>query len=314
MSSSTMRTAVLQATAIFTISMMLNYHLSENVFDHILENEGFLNMTNALNRSIPLPSARNTTVRQNLATGAATNTSLSLNHTAGQFNRTEMNDIFSTTKTSPKYFYSRRLPREVVIFLVISALQYWWFIWLARVLPARSRYREVANQQNDEVEENEDREEEVVKRWISQGRVQRASLNWCNTFFKWMLEMTVGRLWYRTVEHVVRMLLKLHSPKSLLEGLSKHLSYNFISSYLSIAPLANLIAFIVVPAHRQIVFIAGAELVTSIFLTTVVRAFSVWLIKTDFMQMMMRNITDNAIEIHSRQERMAAFEKFENEL
>jgi hypothetical protein len=51
------------------------------------------------------------------------------------------------------------------------------------------------------------------------GKVQRASLSWCNTFLKWILEMTVGRLWFHTVEHVVRELIKLSSPSTMLAGL-----------------------------------------------------------------------------------------------
>lgn len=237
MPSSTMRTAVFQATALFILSMICSHHLSENMFDQVLENERFLNMTNALNRSASLDSTNNTPGGLTLGAGDTTNKTLSFNHTIdhnngtginGTFsallsNGTLINGTFSATNGSPgsaesaESFYGRRLPREVVIFMVISALQYWWFIWLERTLPARPRHREY--QREEKVEESEDREEEVVKKWIAQGRVHRASLNWCNTLLKWLLELTVGRLWYHTVEHVLRVLLKFQSPKTVLEDL-----------------------------------------------------------------------------------------------
>lgn len=219
MSSSTMRTAVLQATAIFTFSTILSYHLSENMFDQVLKNEAFLNMTNALNMSIPFASTNNTPGRLTLDAGDSTNGTLSLNDTTGLNNKTAINGTLSATKNPVESFYGRRFPREVVICLVISALQYWWLIWLERMLPARPRYRHVSYQREEKVEESEDREEEVVKKWIAQGRVHRASLNWCNTFLKWLLDLTVGKLWYHTVAHVIRVLLKFQSPKSVLEGL-----------------------------------------------------------------------------------------------
>jgi hypothetical protein len=105
--------------------------------------------------------------------------------------------------------------------LILSALQYWWLIWLERMLPARPRYRDVPYQRNEKVEENEDREEEVVKRWIAQGRVRRASLNWCNTFLKWMLQVTVGKFWYHTLGYILVKFLRLDPPRKVLESLKK---------------------------------------------------------------------------------------------
>jgi hypothetical protein len=40
------------------------------------------------------------------------------------------------------------------------------------------------------------------------------------------VEMTVGRLWYHTVEHGIRVILKPEDPKSPISGL-KHVSYYF---------------------------------------------------------------------------------------
>jgi hypothetical protein len=44
---------------------------------------------------------------------------------------------------------------------------------------------------------------------------------------------------------------------------------------------------------------AGAELVSSVFFTTLIRIFAVWLVKTDLAQAFMRNVTSNALEGNS---------------
>jgi hypothetical protein len=73
------------------------------------------------------------------------------------------------------------------------------------------------------------------------------------------------------------------------------LTYKFVRDwFLSPYSLADLIGFIVVPAHQRVVFLAGVELVATTFLFTVVRVFATWAVKTDFAQTMMRNITENA--------------------
>ena len=210
MPSLTMRTTVLQATTISIICTIFNHHLGDKMFDPLWENEAFVNMTNALNSSQPLNSTRGTPGRLTLDAGNTT----SLN------NGTAINGTLSAIKSPPESFYGRTLPRDAVIILLLSALQYWWFIWLEKMLPARPRYRDAPYRRKEKVEESEDREEEIVEKWIAQGRIRRASLNWCNTFLKWLLELTVGRLWYYVVGHMIEALLKLESPKKVLKGLT----------------------------------------------------------------------------------------------
>ena len=177
-------------------------------------------MTNTLSKaSMAIDSTDRTPGRLSPDPGDTMNRTLSLNHTNGLDNGTAINGTLNANKTPAESFYGRTLPREVVTYLVIYALQYRWFIWLERLLPARPRYRNVPYEREEKVEESEDREEEVVKKWVAQGRVHRASLNWCNTFLKWLLELTVGRLWCLTVEYVIRVLLKFESPKVVLKGL-----------------------------------------------------------------------------------------------
>ncbi|KAF2033122.1 hypothetical protein EK21DRAFT_59322 [Setomelanomma holmii] len=272
MSSATMRTAVLQATIIFTISQILGHHLSENMFDEVWKDEVFLNMTSVLNQTTPYASANSTSRRLTIESGTTTNTT-SLNRALTINNATSINATTTNTSSSSQSIYSWKLPREVAIMVVISALQYYWFIWLEKMLPARPRRKDVPYQRHEKIEESEGREEEIVKRWIAQGRVKRASLNWCNTFLKWVVELTIGRLWYHA-----------------------HLFFNFTGTYFSTTPLAMLVAFIIIPAHKQIVFMESAQLVETVFFVTLVRLFAVWVVKTSFVQDMMRNVTSSALD------------------
>lgn len=219
MPSSTMRTAVLQATALYALTMVLSHHLSGNMFEQVMENEGFQNMTNAWNKTMTLAATTNNTLEKQLTLDAGDTRNITLSINNNNINGTTANSTLSTTETPPESFYGRWLPREIVVFALISVLQYWWLIWLERILPARPRRKTVPHQQHEKVAESEDREEEVVKKWIAQGRVRRASLNWCNTFLKWVLEFSVGKLWYHTVEHVFRVLLKFQAPSTILQGL-----------------------------------------------------------------------------------------------
>jgi hypothetical protein len=94
--------------------------------------------------------------------------------------------------------------------------------------------------------------------------------------------------------------------------LQKHLTYSFIYDwFLSPFALADLIAFIIVPGHQRVVFLAGVESVAMTFLFTLVRVFATWAVKTDFAQTMMRNITENA---GNPRYNMANFPKFNDEL
>jgi hypothetical protein len=285
MFSPTLRTAVLHATALYTISMVLFYNLSRSMFAEVFENEGYKNYSQAINGSA-----------MRFVKGNGTRSRLLLQPT-------------NTTLVLPadKPFYLVVLPQEVAVFFLLAPLQYWWYMALERILPARSRDRS-STADLTEKEGSEDREEEVVKKWIAQGRVRRASLNWCNTFLKWVLEMSVGRLVYHTLEHFMRELLRLTSPKSLLVDLKRvrsilpcrltpfdknqHLAYNAISTVLSTDPFATLMSFIFVPAHKRIVFLAGADLAMSIFLNTVVRAFAAWVVKTETAQITLRDLTE----------------------
>jgi hypothetical protein len=84
----------------------------------------------------------------------------------------------------------------------------------------------------------------------------------------------------------------------------QHLIFNFVAAYLSTTPLAVLMSFVLVPAHKRIVFVTGAELVWELFYGILVRTFAVRMIKTDFAQRYMRNVTELAQNIETGKEDM----------
>jgi hypothetical protein len=206
MLSPTMRTTVLHATTLFTISIMLNHHLGKNMFDQVLEDEGWLNMTSAYNKSAYASTSGTPHGLLPIDAGKPANQTLPSAYGSNGTARKGTLDAYEES------FYCGTLPRKVVIFVVVTAIQYWWFLALEKMLPARPSRFQDAVQSEKVLEGGGDREEEVVKRWIAKGRVRRTSLNWCNTFLKWLLDMTVGTLWYHTVEHfVMKVVLKLQS-------------------------------------------------------------------------------------------------------
>ena len=57
--------------------------------------------------------------------------------------------------------------------------------------------------------------------------------------------------------------------------------------------MADLIAFAIVPASRQVVFVAGAHVLFEIFFIVVIRVVTNWVVQTNFVQGGLQNITDD---------------------
>lgn len=219
-------TTVLQATAIYTASILLTHHASKTLFSDVLTNPGVAKFAATVMNDTSLMNNANDTLRKetpsNSEVAVEADGKKSDDGSEGPWlqitipNGTELD--WSVPDTKPQEpFYTKELPIDVFAHLVMCTLQYYWLLWLAHILPARSRRRSVIVKEKGEM--SEDREEEVIKKWIAQGRVHRASLNWCNTFFKWVLNLTVGRVWWFAALHVVRRSLRLQSPKKTWEDM-----------------------------------------------------------------------------------------------
>jgi hypothetical protein len=224
-----MWTAVLQATAISTVSLIVTHHAGNRMFSDFFEDPAMMNFTAHFTNSTTPVNALNLTIEK-APTGQATYDRLhgaavqdaskegsdeahELPFKVTITNSTALNETISAAREQEEPFYTRELPLGILTSFIMCALQYCWLIGLERALPARSRRRDVIVA--DKGEMSEDREEEVVKKWIAQGRVRRASLNWCNTFLKWILSLTIGRVWWFTVEFVVYRSLRLESPRKI---------------------------------------------------------------------------------------------------
>ena len=111
-------------------------------------------------------------------------------------------------------FYTSLLRTEVVVILVLAILKSYWNVWLERLLPARPRSSTaVSSRSSEKVDGQEDdaREEEIIRKWVKAGRVRRASLSWCNTFLKWTVELTIGRLWQKAMQVLLRAVIEQES-------------------------------------------------------------------------------------------------------
>lgn len=95
------------------------------------------------------------------------------------------------------------LPRQIFICILLFPLAYYWQILLERAFPTRPRRKDIIYSKEKEITATADQEEQIVKRWIDQGKVQRSSILWWNTFLKWILDTTIGNLWYGALNILV---------------------------------------------------------------------------------------------------------------
>lgn len=236
-----MWTTVLQTTALYAASQIITHHASDSFFQDEWDNPAVQNSTAAakdyaLSGNTTISSTTTASQKSVLPTdgsfeideapvdqataerliGDAINGKSHMSLRVTLPNGTVPNETISAANKQEKPeaqkegFYTKEFPLDMLASLILCTLQYYWLQALERALPARSRRWDAGVQGKQEMDE--DREEEVVKRWIAQGRVRRASLNWCNTLLKWVLSLTVGRVWYYAVGVVVRRALRLEAP------------------------------------------------------------------------------------------------------
>lgn len=123
----------------------------------------------------------------------------------GTMNTTELHSnspLLGTRFENPDSFYFSNLPREVFICVLLCPLTYYWQILLERAFPSRPRRKEVVYEKEKvEIKATVYQEEQIVKRLIDEGKVQRSSILFWNTIFKWVLDITIGQIWYMSLDH-----------------------------------------------------------------------------------------------------------------
>lgn len=122
----------------------------------------------------------------------------------------------SDSEPPKKSYYFHTLPKSLLVYVLLIPLQQYWNILLERWLPGRPPKRlppppprvEKAAMVFDE--DNVDFEQQIVGRWIAQGKIQRSSLGIKNTLFKWVLDLTVGKIIYEFAFHTLHLVLIKH--------------------------------------------------------------------------------------------------------
>ncbi|KAF2964699.1 hypothetical protein GQX73_g8881 [Xylaria multiplex] len=81
--------------------------------------------------------------------------------------------------------------------ILLGPLLYFWHIQLERLFPSRRAahhlgqndiaHRESKKTEADTTDADDVREEQVIQKWLQQGKIRRASLSWRNTFAKWVI-------------------------------------------------------------------------------------------------------------------------------
>ena len=144
--------SVLQATSFSIASAILTYHLRSSMFQTVFEDDAF---------KAWLDVAENLT-----APTTSTTAGLSLTLYPGQIKPINATNSTALTRSTDPLsekprdsFYSRELPRIIVVDFVLLILRYYWFIYLEKLLPARPRGQFIQPKGKEKSEENEFREE-----------------------------------------------------------------------------------------------------------------------------------------------------------
>lgn len=212
--------SVLQATSLMCADTLMHRYLLDDIWkdtgDKLMDS-----INNATNATYHIQSALNAGIIGNL-----TDSVFNSSHSDSGWHRIDINDTtvdvsyrrsnmthsekLRTPRKAPPSFFFSTFPREIILYLICLAFEYHWQILLERLLPARrvNVTTTVRHEKRDSLaEDDEAREAEIMERLIAKGKVRRSSLNWCNTFAKWLLDLVLGNLWMKALYSGLTMLL-----------------------------------------------------------------------------------------------------------
>lgn len=217
MAHSKMLPAVIQAVILCGLSSIVSHHLVNNAFTNAGESELWLNITTAMARI------------ENATTTGLNNTTISNTTTTPALNLTAEHLPSNSTQINPpggESYYGQTLPRSMFILAMIAPLYYYWQLWLERILPRRARAEaRLPPPEKADFGDDGDREQEVIEKWIAQGKIRRSSLSWWNTFLKWALHCTLGALWVEAMRYLLETVLYWRWPLTIWKKLSYWVSY-----------------------------------------------------------------------------------------
>lgn len=144
-------------------------------------------------------------------------------HLQAPDNSISQHDLLFKRKES---FYFSSLPRGIVSGAPVVIFCYIWHIWLEKKLPSRPKGRATSpnTTELETIEENEHVEEKIVMKWISQGKVQRSSINWRNTLLKWLLHISIGNFVACMLTMLTEELSDLHPPALVITKITEKFS------------------------------------------------------------------------------------------
>ncbi|KAH9826000.1 hypothetical protein Tdes44962_MAKER03783 [Teratosphaeria destructans] len=211
-------------------------------------------------------------------------------------------------------FYFDKLPRDTIISFILTPLNYWFQCWLERVLPGRARIAPSANVSSEKpliektVEGDEELEEEMMRRLLARGKVQRSTLSWVNTALKWLLINVVAMevfglcisafrgIWRRNSARVIWWELKtVCTPLCLLRDPTEadpplqSLWTTPLDHIFSLAPTTSLLSLIIIPVQHRLTFMAAAELTFNVFLGAFANVLIPWLMTKEWALDILRN-------------------------
>lgn len=198
--------AVAQTICLAAIGWVISHHLLNKVYDHASQHhlwKDFMDVMEGIENSTSM-GALNETISASNSTSNSTS------------------DDFSLYESNEK-FYWETLPRDLFFLAVVAPIYYYWHIWLERTFPARPRPVIMPSRSEKEnfLDETDSvtQEEEVIQKWIAQGKIRRASLSWWNTFVKWILNLIVGDLWMQGLRTLLKDLIKWRLPRYYLSNM-----------------------------------------------------------------------------------------------
>lgn len=202
-------TAVLQTVTLSACALVVSHHLFSHAIHNASSSELWQNITAAFEgaANASAQAGFNDTASSGIVSNGTMFNGTAANNTT--------NGISSTDNES---FYLRTLPRELFLLIALSPLYYHWHLWLERFLPGRPRVAALTPAGGKPgFGEGDNQEEEIVQRWIAQGKVRRASLSWWNTFSKWVLNLTFGTMWMESLRFFLAETIMGKSPIKVLK-------------------------------------------------------------------------------------------------
>lgn len=187
-------------------------------------------------------------------------------------------------------FNPRGVARELIYYVMMVPVLYFWHLWLERMWPGRPHEQAAQSSRGRDDEKSGMWEEEMIRTLVEKGKVKRPSLSIANTLVKWVLDVTVGRI-ITTMLNMFVLGIDLEDEGIPRSQYPLYILFDLVCSWWSARPLASLLSMILVPAHRRILFIQAVDVVGTVFTSVFEVTVLPWIYGTEMAQLIMKGIT-----------------------